>query len=153
MHEMPPQLLAGVAWVEAGGSPPSEDWVAFHGRRAGIFDGSPDRTTFGEIQISLRNAGKILELNPETQACAIVKLLNNYQRNLAVVAEHIDHLIVEEYGLVAADQFTDEMISFGGAADNGSGEAARNYGKFISAPDRQARLLNLLGLAQREHEN
>lgn len=153
MHEMPPQLLAGVAWVEAGGSPPSEDWVAFHGRRARIFDGSADRTTFGEIQISLRNAGKILALNPETQACAIVNLLNNYQRNLAVVAEHIDHLIVKKYGHVAADEFTDEMISFGGAAYNGSGEAATNYGKFISSPDRQARLLNLLGLVQSEQKN
>lgn len=73
-HKIPPELLAGVCWIEVGGDPNFIDSVAFEVRS---FDWSgppwvdknltitkkPAKTSFGSVRIQLRTAAQTLGLN------------------------------------------------------------------------------------------
>ncbi|MCX7113924.1 MAG: hypothetical protein NTX45_28400 [Proteobacteria bacterium] len=107
-YNMPPELLAGVCWIEVGGDPNFIDRVAFEVRS---FDWSgpewvdknltitknPLKTSFGSVSIQLRTAAETLGLDPSA-------MLTIQQRNLAaclqkdifniqIVAQHLRKLI------------------------------------------------------------
>ncbi len=73
-YQLPPELLAGVCWIEVGGDPSFIDRVAFEIRS---FDWSgppwtdkqaitnhPNKTSFGAVSIQIRAAAETLGLNP-----------------------------------------------------------------------------------------
>lgn len=107
-YKMPPELLAGVCWIEVGGDPNFIDRVAFEVRS---FDWSgppwvdnnltitnaPAKTSFGSISIQLRSAARTLGLNPAemstTQLRGLASCLQKDVFNIEVVARHLRKLI------------------------------------------------------------
>jgi len=160
-HDMPPQVLGGITWVEAGGSPPIEDWAAYTGRNTyenwfkdsrvsdwfpSSFKVPPERTTFGEVQINLENAANVLGLDAKNDIDIerLKQILDNPQMNLAIVSQHVDNLLTNEYGKIMIEDFKDEHIIYAGMAYNGSGDKAKDYGEFIADKERQNKILGLL---------
>lgn len=74
-YQFPPELLAGVCWIEVGGDPNFSDRLGFEVRAFGwsgppIIDkltitDPPAKTSFGSVSIQLRTAARTLGLNPD----------------------------------------------------------------------------------------
>jgi hypothetical protein len=107
-YRFPPELLAGVCWIEVGGDPNFIDRVAFEVRS---FDWSgpswvdknmtvtkhPVKTSFGSVSIQLRTAAQTLGINPENMTTARLRglavCLQKDVFNIDVVARHLRLLI------------------------------------------------------------
>jgi hypothetical protein len=152
-YGMPPQLLAGVCWIEVGGDPNFVDRVAFEVR---AFDWSgppwidrnmtvtnhPAKTSFGSVSIQLRTAAQTMGLSlPEMPASQLRSLANCLQKdvfNIEVVARHLRQLIDRDGLQKSPPSLTMEQVRIVGARYNrGIGlsleEIKRNtsYGNFI----------------------
>ncbi|MGS2724900.1 RHS repeat domain-containing protein [Porticoccus sp. GXU_MW_L64] len=117
-HDIPPEMLAGIAWTEVGGDPDDQDIIVHDLRSMGLISGDPLNTSFGDVQIQLRNVAKALNVDPESLnyggRVQLIKLMQNENANLNVVARHIGEAMRQEYdGLTAAD-YTDEHIRAAG---------------------------------------
>lgn len=106
--KFPPELLAGVCWIEAGGDPTIIDIVAFEVRS---FDWSgpdwvdhhltiskaPTQTSFGAASMQLRTAAQTLGLDQAAmdsgQWRALANCLENDIFNIQTVARHLRQLI------------------------------------------------------------
>lgn len=107
-HKLPPELLAGVCWIEVGGDPNFIDRVAFEVR---AFDWSgpdwvdrnmtmtrnPSRTSFGSVSIQLRTAAQTLGFDPARMSTSeqrdLATCLQKDVFNIDVVALHLRQLI------------------------------------------------------------
>lgn len=107
-YKMPPELLAGVCWIEVGGDPNFIDRVAFEVRsfdwsgppwvdRNLTITNSPIKTSFGSVSIQLRTAAQTMGLNPSemstTQFRSLATCLQKDIFNINVVARHLRQLI------------------------------------------------------------
>lgn len=107
-YKMPPELLAGVCWIEVGGDPNFIDRLAFEVRSLDWSGPSwvdknltitkhPIQTSFGSVSIQLRTAAKTLGLNPYKMTTAQIRgLASCLQKdvfNLSIVARHLRQLI------------------------------------------------------------
>ena len=152
-YKMPPELLAGVCWIEVGGDPDFVDRVAFEVR---AFDWSgppwvdknltitknPSKTSFGSVSIQLRTAAQTLGLNPAemstTQLSDLASCLQKDVFNIEVVARHLRQLIDHDGLQKNPPLLTMEQVRIVGARYNrGIGlsldEIKKNtsYGNFI----------------------
>jgi len=131
-HDIPPELLAGVAWVEAGGQPDSLDNHVYNLRKRfpwleslddqnlpGPLDrltGPPEETSFGTIQMQIRVAAQELgypdpdNLSTE-QEHEIIEKLQEPETNIDLVARHLDSLRNHDGFPADPDQLTDEQIA------------------------------------------
>lgn len=107
-YKFPPELLAGVCWVEAGGDPNSIDSIAFSIRS---FDWSgpnwmdkhmttttnPQKTSFGWVSIQLRTAAETLGLNPKEmthqQFIELSSCLQKDSHNIKIVSKHLRQIL------------------------------------------------------------
>ncbi|GEM_PF-3624061 len=93
---IPPDLLAAIAWREVGGDPPAFDAVADF-RELGLYPGHPDHTSFGNTSIQLRNAASALGYNPSRltsyQRMTLRVSLQNPNQNLFITAKYLSDLI------------------------------------------------------------
>ena len=107
-YQFPPELLAGVCWIEVGGDPSFIDSVAFNVR---AFDWSgpdwvdrkmtmtrdPSRTSFGAVSMQLGTAAHAMGLDIKTMSNQQVRgLANCLQKdvfNIELVARHLRQLI------------------------------------------------------------
>lgn len=107
-YKMPPELLAGVCWIEVGGDPNFIDRVAFEVRsfdwsgptwvdRNLTITNNPVKTSFGSVSIQLRTAAQTMGLNPSemstTQLRSLASCLQKDVFNIEVVARHLRQLI------------------------------------------------------------
>ncbi|ABM34028.1 hypothetical protein QRO08_07010 [Paracidovorax citrulli] len=109
-YQLPPELLAGVCWIEVGGDPSFIDRVAFEIRS---FDWSgppwtdkqaitnhPNKTSFGAVSIQIRAAAETLGLNPSeltsSQARGLAECLQKDVFNIEVVARHLSQLAAHD---------------------------------------------------------
>lgn len=103
-YKMPPELLAGVCWIEVGGDPNFIDRVAFEVRsfdwsgpdwvdRNMTITSTPSKTSFGSVSIQIRTAAETLGLNPNTMTSEqhrnLAQCLQKDVFNLQVVARHL----------------------------------------------------------------
>jgi len=107
-HRLPPELLAGVCWIEVGGDPHFIDHAALEFRS---FDWSgpsfvdahltisnhPTKTSFGSVSMQLRTASQTLgidvrELSTE-QLRSLSRCLENDVFNIEIAARHLRQLI------------------------------------------------------------
>lgn len=131
-HGIPPDLLAGVAWIEAGGQPDSFDDYVYSLRNRhpwldsldeqnlpGPLDrlaGSPEETSFGTIQMQIRVAAQELgypdpdNLSTE-QELEIIAKLKEPETNIDIVARHLDSLRDHDGFPEDPNQLTDEQIA------------------------------------------
>jgi len=107
-YKMPPELLAGVCWIEVGGDPNFIDRVAFEVRS---FDWSgPEwvdknltitknltKTSFGSVSIQLRTAAETLGLDSSAMSTIqqrnLAACLQKDIFNIQIVAQHLRKLI------------------------------------------------------------
>lgn len=153
LYNIPPELLAGVCWIEVGGDPNFIDRIAFEVR---AFDWSgpdwvdrnrtithhPARTSFGAVSIQLRTAAQTLGLNPAEMSTAqlrgLASCLQKDVFNIDVVARHLRQLIDHDGFQRDLPQLTFDQVRIVGARYNRGielslDEIRRNtsYGNFI----------------------
>jgi hypothetical protein len=131
-YGIPPYVLAGVAWTEAGGQPDSLDVFVYSQRDMypwfdsldeltlpGPLDrlpGSPEETSFGTIQMQIRVAAQELgypdpdNLSKEQELEIAAKLLVP-ETNIDIVARHLDSLRDHDGFPKDPNQLTDEQIA------------------------------------------
>ncbi len=130
---IPPELLAGIAWIEVGGDPVIVDRTGFYARS---FDWSgpdwidnnltvtthPSRTSFGAVSIQLRTAARELGIDAEKMSFRnqmdLIRCLENNASNLDIVAKHLKNLILYDYPGTNTFVLTDEQIIVVGSRYN-----------------------------------
>jgi hypothetical protein len=162
-HQIPPELLAGTAWIEVGGDPSFIDGVAYDVRS---FDWSgpewvdrnmtitrrPETTSFGSVSMQLRTAAQTLGMDPRRMRGddwdRLRRMLENDTTNLELVARHLRQLALQDFPGQDTRQLTPERIEIIGARYNrGTGlsleQIRRNvsYGRFINRKWRDMRQL------------
>jgi len=148
-YNFPPELLAGVCWIEVAGDPNFIDRVAFEVRS---FDWSgppaidkfaitkhPAKTSFGSVSMQLRTAAQTLGMNPdEMNTKQFRELANCLERdvfNIETAARHIRQLM--DHDKLSAPLSMDDIRIIGARYNRGMGlslEQIRkntSYGNFI----------------------
>ncbi len=156
---LPPELLGGAAWIEAGGDPTIQDDIV-EGVRA--FDHladpflerftvtkKPEYTSFGDVQIQIRRAAEVLDMKPplsDDDREKIIALLKDDMQNLAIVSRHMRELADIDF---KGQALTDDEIRVIGARYNRGSELSlakirenTSYGDFILK--QRDRVLDLL---------
>lgn len=137
--QIPPVLLAGVAWIEVGGDLPVVDHLG-HALRSFDWSGPPwvdrnltitrhpSRTSFGSISIQLRRAAETIGLDPDAmsydQRGQLIRCLETDGFNIDVVARHLHDLIRHDYPNADTSQLTDEQLIVAGSRYNRGTERA-----------------------------
>lgn len=140
LHNIPPLLLASVAWAEVGGKPDGVKRPAFLARtfdyngpdwmdRNWTVTGKPpEQTSFGAVSMQLRVACRELGLNIDNLSLqdklAVVSCLENDFSNLSLVARHLHSLILHDYPSANTKELTDEQFIVVGARYNRGTERA-----------------------------
>jgi hypothetical protein len=141
--DLPPTLVAGVAFNEVGGDPVEVDRLAYNLRS---LVGSPtaDRTSFGNMSLQFRRAASSLgydgrrELS-ERQRAYILNSLENPQINIFIAAKHLSDLRNVDFAGVPRDRLTLAQIEVIASRYNRGPDLPRDqieknllYGKAIS---------------------
>jgi hypothetical protein len=152
-RRFPPELLAGVCWIEVAGDPSGIDRLAFEVR---AFDWSgpdwvdrhmtlthePGRTSFGAVSMQLRTAAHTLGLNPAqltmAQLRGLAGCLENDAFNIDIVARHLRQIIDRDGLQTQPPALSEDAVRVAGARYNrGMGlsleriRANTRYGDFI----------------------
>jgi len=122
-NDIPPLLLAGVAFSEFGGDPIWIDDVA--GTVRGVVHSGPDRvaeklasdpnkTSFGNMSIQVRTAAATLGYDPnnlsDQEKDLIVEALKDPVVGIAIAAQHLSDLRDIDYAGVTSSNMTDNQI-------------------------------------------
>jgi hypothetical protein len=151
-HRLPPELVAGVCWIEVGGDPSFIDRLAFTIR---AFDWSgpdwidrlaitnrPERTSFGPVSMQLRTAAHTLGLDPQTlsqqQWLDLSRALQTDRYNIDLAARHLAQLLDHDGLGKSRPALSDDEVRIVGARYNrGTGptldqiRANTSYGNLI----------------------
>ncbi|WAK02396.1 hypothetical protein [Methylobacter sp. YRD-M1] len=132
-YKMPPELLAGVCWIEVGGDPNFIDRVAFEVRsfdwsgpawvdRNLTITNTPAKTSFGSVSIQLRTAAETMKLDPSEMSTAQLRNLASCLQkdvfNIEVVARHLRQLLDHDGLQKNPPLLTMEQIQIVGARYN-----------------------------------
>lgn len=95
-YGLPPELLGGVAWIEAGGKPYSFKIEVYEVRRFMPMMKRPELTSMGPVAIQLRRAAEAMgvefdQLSASDQS-QLVDCLQNADNDLQIVAKHLSQL-------------------------------------------------------------
>ena len=110
-NNLPPELLAGVAWIEVGGDPDCIDKIAYWVRS---FDHAcdplvepltitkkPELTSLGDVSIQLRRAAETYGMDSKKlnskQKDFLMQSLSDEKTNLAIVARHLWQLSLIDF--------------------------------------------------------
>lgn len=165
LNRIPPELLAGVAWIEVGGDPQFIDRIAYSVRSIDwsgpkwvddhlTITKNPNQTSFGPVSMQLRTAARTLGLDLDAmtgeQKHLLIRWLETDVNNLALVGGHLRQLIQHDFPNATSSQLTAEQIRVVGARYNrGAGLSLESikkntsYGDFIL--NAWPRLTSLLG--------
>jgi hypothetical protein len=152
-HSLPPELLAGVCWIEVAGDPSFIDRVAFEVR---AFDWSgpnwvdqhmtatnnPAKTSFGAVSMQLRTAAQTLGMNvsqmSEAELRSLARSLQTDVYNIEVAARHLRQLAVHDgFQAILPNLSMDEVRVIGARYNRGMGltleqiKTNTSYGDFI----------------------
>lgn len=122
-HDLPDWFVAGVAWAEVGGDPPSIDHLAYSYRRdIGIGSRSEADTSFGAVSIQIRRAAEELGYDPlamsKLQRSFLIGSLGDPQQNLFIVGSHLDRLRDVDFPGKPAELLTDDDLRVTGTRYN-----------------------------------
>lgn len=151
-HRYPPELLAGVCWIEVGGDPNFIDTWAFtirsvvrsftKGLGVSQIGKHPNKTSFGAVSIQLLAAAKTLGLNADDLSDKELRQLANCLQsdvyNIEVCARHLRELIDHDGLQKSPPNLTMDQVRIAGARYNrGTGPSLQSvkqntsYGDFI----------------------
>ena len=95
-HGLPPELLGGVAWIEAGGKPYSLKIGVYTVRTLVPLTKRPELTSMGPVAIQLRRAAEAMDVEFDRLSASdksqLVECLQNGDNDLRIVAEHLSRL-------------------------------------------------------------
>jgi hypothetical protein len=122
--DLPPALLAGVAYNEVGGDPLFIDDLAYMARNTN--PNSPscrDLTSFGNVSLEVTRASQALGYGPsndlgETQRRAVIQSLKDPVSNIFVVAKHLSDLRDRDFYGVPGSKLTRRQVEILGARYN-----------------------------------
>ena len=117
-YDIPPVLLAGVAFNEFGGDPPSIDDVAYAVR---IFSGGSEKTSFGDLSMQLRVAMETLGYDKSQRIVsgnAIIESLRDPTQAFFIVAKHLSSLKEVDFKGKSASELSDDEIKVVGTRYN-----------------------------------
>lgn len=143
------ELLAGVAWQEAGGDPDfsdtpkllirefdwsGPDWVDDHL----TVTSPPAKTSFGVISMQLRSAAHELGLNADkisaSRRSQLAECLETDTFNIEIVARHLRGLVQFDFPSADARRPTDEQFAIAGSRYNrGTQRRLADYQASLSA--------------------
>jgi hypothetical protein len=149
---LPPDMIAGIAYMEVGGKPYALDDVTEQARAAaenwwspkipenlpGPLGGERDATSHGPMAVQIRRAAEVLGYDPENltdgQRDEIRSALKDPAQNIFIASEYLANLKAEsEFANVPADQMTPAQYQELAARYNGGpyweGGHAQDYGK------------------------
>ena len=97
---LPPELLAGVCWIEVGGDPEFFDIAAYKKRaafqRLGWEDKPKGKTSFGQVSMQLTTAAQTLGMDTnkmrDTEYLNLARCLEIDVFNIAIVGKHLRQL-------------------------------------------------------------
>lgn len=93
---IPEKLLAAIAWREVGGDPHFVDPLFYNLRDIGLYPGSANQTSFGDLSIQVRTAAQVLGYNPnqlsEGETFRIIKSLQEPRQNIFIAAKYLSDL-------------------------------------------------------------
>jgi len=134
LYKFPPELLAGVCWIEVGGDPNFIDAVAFEVRSFDLLGWQkghaskhtitrhPTKTSFGAVSIQLRTAADTLGIDikslNQTEFRQFSECLQKDVYNIKIVAQHLRQLIEHDGFANGLPSLTDEQIRIIGARYN-----------------------------------
>ncbi|WP_455362426.1 hypothetical protein [Streptomyces sp. SYSU K21746] len=161
---LPPDMVAGIAWQEVGGSPGIiDDGIdALREQAAAPWGlspiapqnlpsrggGMPDETSFGPIAIQIRRGAEVLGYDPadltEHQRNVVESSLQDPAQNIFIASQYLAQLKAEsEFADVPADRMTGAQYQELAARYNGGpyweSEKAQRYGRLFDADLASAR--------------
>ncbi|MGW1953964.1 hypothetical protein ACWCPI_14585 [Streptomyces sp. NPDC001920] len=135
---LPPELLAGVAWMEVEGDPSWIDEAAYGVRRHVPGTGEADRTSMGPIAIQVRRSAEVLGYDPlnltDAQRAEVVAATKDPGQNIYIASEYLAQLKAEsEFADVPPERMTREQMQELAARYNGGpyyrSDDAQSYGR------------------------
>ena len=133
MNDFPPELLAGICWIEVGGDPHFIDRLAF-GVRAFDYSGPnwvdenltmtnrPSKTSFGAVSMQLATAAHTLGLDVNTMTYSQLRDLSHSlgkdRYNISLVAKHIVEIMERDNLPQDSDFFSMDDVKIVGARYN-----------------------------------
>ncbi|MBA4493749.1 transglycosylase SLT domain-containing protein [Paenactinomyces guangxiensis] len=136
-YDIPPELLAGVAYIEVGGSPLAEDDVAFMCRSMFICSGNKDKTSFGYMSIQVETAAKALGYDysklSNNQRAEIIDSLKDPKQSIFIAAKVLSDWRDHDFPGVKGSELTVEQIEMLGARYN-AGPNVKGGNEFESGP-------------------
>jgi hypothetical protein len=132
-NNLPPELVAAIAWEEAGGQPDVLDGTTYGLRERlpvlnqldggslegvpglGRVLGSPEETSFGHVQMRVNVAAKLLGYeNPDhlshTQRKSVIAKLQEPETNISLVCRHLAELREKDFGNQTSPNMSDEEL-------------------------------------------
>jgi hypothetical protein len=144
-YKLPPQLLAGVSWIEVGGDPEMADNLVFGSRFAFGWTGLPILkkppllTSFGSVSMQLRTAAQTMGINTNNwtfnQWKQLSFCLEKDAFNIEIVARHLRELA--NYDKLPSSLSLEDVRIVGTRYNRGMGVSLENikkntsYGDFI----------------------
>lgn len=137
-YGIPANLLASVAWIEAGGKP---DWVktdivlpirmTYYNRFFPITK-PPETTSVGIIAMQIRVVAETIGINPneltQEKIFQIVSCMQKDAYNIDIVAKHLKNLILFDYPNANTSNLTDEQFIVAGSRYNrGKSRALKDF--------------------------
>jgi hypothetical protein len=110
-NDIPPELLAGVAWIEVGGDPDVIDDLAY------ALEGTDGEltTSIAPMSIQVRRAAETLGYDPENmtagQMAAVRDTLKDPQSAIFLAARHLAELREVDYPGTTAAEMTDQQLA------------------------------------------
>ncbi|WNG29444.1 hypothetical protein F0U62_39720 [Cystobacter fuscus] len=161
IHELPPEILAGIAWTEAGGDAPIKDSLGFHIRafdhmadpylQSITITRKPSLTSFGDIEIQLRNVAAVQEMKapeelPYSKQKYLIELLENEQFNLVVVVKYLSSMLGQIYPGCRLEDFDDYMFILSGYLYN------MGYPHKLLGKDKNLAIPGMKGISKYGHD-
>lgn len=135
---LPPEMVAGIAWMEVEGDPSWIDEAAYGVRRHIPGTGEADQTSMGPIAIQIRRSAEVLGYDPENLTPAqreeVVSATKDPAQNIYLASEYLAQVKSEsEFADVPPERMTREQMRELAARYNGGpyyrSDHAQAYGE------------------------
>lgn len=135
---LPPEMVAGIAWMEVEGDPSWIDEAAYGVRRHIPGTGEADQTSMGPIAIQVRRSAEVLGYDPanltDAQREEVVNASKDPGQNIYLASEYLAQLKAEsEFADVPPERMTREQMQELAARYNGGpyyrSDDAQRYGR------------------------
>jgi hypothetical protein len=138
-HALPPEMIAGIAWLEIVGAPLVVDDLTYGGRAVLPGTVDRDRTSMGPLAVQVRRAAEVLGYDPgsldDAQRDEVVEAVKDPALNVFVAAGYLARMRAQSpYADVppeglSPDQLRDLATRYNGGPPHWRSDDAQEYGR------------------------